>query len=150
MSNYEKLWEVKAKISVFFYRLFCQWEMKLCENFPENRGEPLTSWRVRNLQYRIGVCVCVCVHTVKHLQHLINQLLTWQLDWHILLTLKHTLTEAQPLDIEGLWDSLILCASPEADRPPCTHERTFMYTHRQWIPGFPSCHGDLILSFTFN
>lgn len=62
------------------------------------------------------VCVCLCVHTVKHFQHLINQLLTWQVDWHVLhllllsvscLTHAHTHICEHTLDIERQWEPLI-------------------------------------------
>lgn len=88
-------------------------------------GVRLTSLQVRHThthaalqKLRACVCVyvCLCVHTVKHFQHLINQLLTWQVDWHVLhllllsvscLTHAHTHICEHTLDIERQWEALI-------------------------------------------
>lgn len=86
-------------------------------------GVRLTSLQVRHTHTHTQhykncehVCVCLCVHTVKHFQHLINQLLTWQVDWHVLhllllsvscLTHAHTHICEHTLDIERQWEPLI-------------------------------------------
>lgn len=67
--------------------------------------------------YATDPCVCVCVHTVKHLQHLINQLFAWQLDWQLVLALclylSHT-HEHTHLTLRSR-DCLIPPALPETD-----------------------------------
>ena len=76
---------------------------------------------------------CVCVHEVKHFQRLINQPLTWQLDWHLLHTHihthTHTHTQTHTLDIERQGDSLMPSALPETDNcwMPGTHTHIYIY-----------------------